>query len=361
MLSVREGAEFDQTAAGSVRAVLLMSFLGAALVLAAAVPAAHFLASRPAQVPALAASLALFAPGLVGYGLVACLSRVLLAARRTRAAAIPVAAGWLIVILADIVLVTLAPARWVVAMLALGNTIGLSAAGLALGVAVRRVRGLPALAGASRAAASGLAAAIAGAIAGTGVAAALHVTRRRRWPRLRRSSRPASRWRRSRSSPTCWTPVSCARSWPGSARRCRGDGASGDDGASRGAGSSRDARSSRGAGDPAERRLTVVFVLGLASGGTASPVGARADGCRTAGLAVSVLGPAPTLSRLPAGLDTLAVPIGDVPHPARDAAAFGRLRRWLAMRQTDVVHAHGVRAGAFAALAIASLRPRARP
>ena len=112
---------------------------------------------------------------------------------------------------------------------------------------------------------------------------------------------------------------------------------------------------------PAEPRLTVVFVLGLASGGTASHVSALAAGCRAAGLAVSVLGPAPTLARLPAGFDTRAVPIGDVPHPARDAAAFGRLRRWLAVRQTDVVHAHGVRAGALAALTIASLRPRARP
>jgi putative peptidoglycan lipid II flippase len=177
VLSSREGAEFDETAASSVRAVLLMSFLGAALVLAAAWPAAHFLASRPAQVPVLAASLALFAPGLVGYGLVACLSRVLLAAHRTMAAAIPVAAGWLLVIVADIVLVELAPGRWVVAMLAIGNTIGLTVAGLALAVAVRRARGLPALAGASRAAASGLAAAIAGAIAGSGVAAALPVTK----------------------------------------------------------------------------------------------------------------------------------------------------------------------------------------
>ncbi len=42
-LSVREGAEFDRTAAGSVRAVLLMSFLGSALLLAVAVPAARFL------------------------------------------------------------------------------------------------------------------------------------------------------------------------------------------------------------------------------------------------------------------------------------------------------------------------------
>jgi putative peptidoglycan lipid II flippase len=176
VLSAREGDEFDQTAAGSVRAVLLMSFLGAALVLAAAVPAAHFLASRPAQVATLAASLALFAPGLVGYGLVAALSRVLLAAHRTRAAAIPVAAGWLIVVAADVVLVALAPARWVVAMLALGNTIGLTIAGLALVVAVRRTRGSAALVGTGRAAASGLAAAIAGAIGGTGVAAALPLT-----------------------------------------------------------------------------------------------------------------------------------------------------------------------------------------
>jgi len=112
---------------------------------------------------------------------------------------------------------------------------------------------------------------------------------------------------------------------------------------------------------PAEARLSVVFVVGLASGGTASHVSALADGCRAAGLAVSVLGPAATLARMPAGTDMLAVPIGDVPHPTRDAAAFGRLRSWLARRQADVVHAHGVRAGALAALAVASLRPRARP
>jgi glycosyltransferase involved in cell wall biosynthesis len=112
---------------------------------------------------------------------------------------------------------------------------------------------------------------------------------------------------------------------------------------------------------PAEPRLSVVFVLGLASGGTASHVSALADGCRAARLAVSVLGPAPTLARLSAGIDRRVVPIGDVPHPARDAVAFRRLRRWIAARQADVVHAHGVRAGALAAMAIASLRPRARP
>ncbi len=174
-LSVREGEEFDQTAAGSLRTVLLTSFLGTALVLATAVPVGHFLASKgmPGQAPQLAAGLALFAPGLAGYGLVACLSRVLLAARRTRAAAVAVAGGWLVVIVADVALVLAAPGPHVVALLALGNTIGLTVSGLALLAAVSRVRGAAALAGAGRAAAAGLAAAVAGAAAGAGAAAAL--------------------------------------------------------------------------------------------------------------------------------------------------------------------------------------------
>jgi len=172
-LSVREGGEFDQTAAASVRAVLLMSFLGTAIVLAVAVPAAHFLAATDSQVAELAAGLALFAPGLAGYGLVASLSRILLAVGRTRVAATAVAAGWLVVIVADVILVTLAPGNLVVPMLALGNTAGLTVAGLALALAVRTVRGPDALAGTARVAGSGLAAAVAGAAAGGGAAAAL--------------------------------------------------------------------------------------------------------------------------------------------------------------------------------------------
>ena len=174
-LSISQGAEFDRTAAGSVRAVLLMSFLGTALLLAIAVPAARFLVPA-GQVDQLAAGLALFAPGLAGFGLVASLSRVLLAARRARAAAVCVGGGWLVVIAADVLLVALAPGRSTVAMLALGNTIGLTAAGLALFIAVRRACGPAALAGAGRAAVSGLAAAAAGAGAGTAVAAALPTT-----------------------------------------------------------------------------------------------------------------------------------------------------------------------------------------
>lgn len=175
VLSARDGEDFDQTAAGSARAVLLMSFLGTALMFAVAIPAAHFLATRNAQIPELAAGLALFAPGLAGYGLVACLSRVLLAARRTKVAAVAVGTGWLIVVVADIVLVAVAPSRWVVGMLALGSSIGLTVAGAALVVAVRRTLGSAALAGTGRAAVAGLAAAVAGGGAGAGVAAAIPI------------------------------------------------------------------------------------------------------------------------------------------------------------------------------------------
>ncbi len=176
-LSVREGAEFDHTAAGSVRATLLMSFLGAAIVLAVASPAARFLASSHAQVGQLEAGFALFAPGLAGYGLVACLSRVLLADHRSRTAAGCVGAGWFLVIATDVLLVIVAPASWVVGMLALGNTAGLTVAAVALLVAVRRTRGAAALAGTGRAALSGLAGAAAGGAAGAAAAIGLSSAR----------------------------------------------------------------------------------------------------------------------------------------------------------------------------------------
>jgi glycosyltransferase involved in cell wall biosynthesis len=51
------------------------------------------------------------------------------------------------------------------------------------------------------------------------------------------------------------------------------------------------------------------------------------------------------------------VEIVDRPQPGRDAAAVRRLRRLLATEDPQIVHAHGTRAGAFAALA---LGPRGR-
>jgi putative peptidoglycan lipid II flippase len=166
LLSAREGEEFDQTAAESLRAVVLMSFLGTAAMLAIAMPAAHFFGTGSQ----LTLGLVLFAPGLVGYGLVACLSRVLLATGRNRVAAVAVAGGWAVVIVADVVLVLAVPARWVVGMLGLGNTIGLTLAGVALLAAVRRERGSGALAGLRGTAIMGVVAAIVAAAVGSAVA-----------------------------------------------------------------------------------------------------------------------------------------------------------------------------------------------
>ncbi len=169
-------AQFDATSAASTRGVLLVSWLGAALLAAAARPAARLFALHPGQAAHLALAFAAFAPGLVGYGLVACLSRVLLADGRNRAAAAAIAGGWLIVIAADVIAVELVAARWVVPVLGLGNTVGMAASGSALLAAVRRGRAGRALQGTARAAAAGLAGAAAGASAGAGLSAAMPVS-----------------------------------------------------------------------------------------------------------------------------------------------------------------------------------------
>jgi putative peptidoglycan lipid II flippase len=166
--------DFDAAAASSTRAAVLVSWLGAGLLAGACVPVARvFVTHDPASARELAWALAAFAVGLAGFGLAANLSRVLFACRRARIAAIAVTGGWLLVIAADLVIVPLVRASWVVPALGLGNTIGLTVAGIALVAAVRRALGAVALHGVARAGLAGLAAALAGAAAGLGVCAAL--------------------------------------------------------------------------------------------------------------------------------------------------------------------------------------------
>ena len=102
VLSAGDGAGFDQTAASSTRAVMLVSWLGAALLAGAAVPRRPAVRVRPAHTRQLAVTFALFAPGLIGYGLAANASRVLFACHRSRVAAVALVSGWLLVIAADV-------------------------------------------------------------------------------------------------------------------------------------------------------------------------------------------------------------------------------------------------------------------
>ena len=103
------------------------------------------------------------------------MSRILYAAGRNRVTAVAMTGGWLLVIVADLVIVPFVPHGWVVPALGLGTTIGLTAAGLALIVAVRRTLGRAALRGLPRAGLAGLGGGLAGAAAGVGVAVGLPV------------------------------------------------------------------------------------------------------------------------------------------------------------------------------------------
>jgi len=140
--------------------VLLLSAVGAAALVAAAPAVAHMFAAvdasrDPRAVAAMAPTLVVLAPGLLGYALIFQLSRVLFALERGRAAVVAVAIGWLSVVVASVIAVqVIAPqgddGAGTLRALAIGNTIGMTIAGLALLIAVRRSAGPPALTGVPR-------------------------------------------------------------------------------------------------------------------------------------------------------------------------------------------------------------------
>jgi glycosyltransferase involved in cell wall biosynthesis len=113
-----------------------------------------------------------------------------------------------------------------------------------------------------------------------------------------------------------------------------------------------------GPGTGAPAGLRVSYLLGTTTGGTGRHVAMLAGGCAARGVTVHVYGPAATGAGLSqAGAqpdwDVSVVDIADRPRPARDLAAAARVRRLLARDSPDVLHAHGLRAGALAALALA--------
>ena len=173
VLSARDGPVFARTCAGSTRAVLLLSWLGTALIAAIAVPAAHVLAQQPGQVPELVEAFALFAPGIAGTVVAANLTRVMLVIGRLKIAAAAVAGSWLLVIVADVALAELVPARLVVAALALGNTIGQTVVAVPLILLTRRICGPAAVEGSGHAMLAGLAAGAAGAAVGVTISMAV--------------------------------------------------------------------------------------------------------------------------------------------------------------------------------------------
>jgi glycosyltransferase involved in cell wall biosynthesis len=113
--------------------------------------------------------------------------------------------------------------------------------------------------------------------------------------------------------------------------------------------------------------VKVAFVLGTTAGGTGRHVQMLVTGCAVRGILSMVAGPAETQLDFGFGAPGVqfeavqfeAVQFGDRPN-VRDGLAVLRLRQVLARSGADVVHAHGLRAGALTALAL-SLRPTAAP
>jgi len=114
--------------------------------------------------------------------------------------------------------------------------------------------------------------------------------------------------------------------------------------------------------------LRLAIVAGTVAGGTGQHAAMLARGCAAQGVSVRVLAPESARSLFTAGPGCppeeqgpsagpaplfLPVEIGDRPRPVRDLAAVVRARRMLA--GTDVVHAHGLRAGGLAAVATLAL------
>src|SRR3954447_10658026 len=164
--SAGDGPRYNALAARGSRVVLLAAAGAGAVMVAVAVPASRVLVlGAPGNVApgVLARALVAFAPGLVGYGLVAHLSRAHYARGQARTAAIATAAGWVLVVATDVILVVALPRTWTVTALGVGTTVGMTVTGAWLAIVLRRAAGPAALDGAGRALLPGLAAAVGGA------------------------------------------------------------------------------------------------------------------------------------------------------------------------------------------------------
>lgn len=129
---------FDDAVAVAFKAVAVVMIAAAAVLAAAAAPAADLLfrlvqrESGGAGAAELARGVTALAPGLLGYGLVALLTRAAYARHAGRAAAGSVAIGFAVSAGIDVALVPVVPSGWLVAALGVGNTLGMTVAAVLL-------------------------------------------------------------------------------------------------------------------------------------------------------------------------------------------------------------------------------------
>ena len=159
LAAAADPADYRAALATALRSVLLAMTGAAAVLVVVAEPVARLLADGVPgadRTASLAGAVAAFAPGLVGYGLLALLSRARYARGDSRTPALATVTGWLVVAAADLALVAALPDADRVVLLGVGSSVGVSVAGLLLLLGVRE--DLPG-SGAGRSAAVGVLAA----------------------------------------------------------------------------------------------------------------------------------------------------------------------------------------------------------
>lgn len=142
------GSEVGSTLGRSLRAVVVLTGVAAGVLIAAAPAVGAFFGlldanrgadgASPEAIAALPGSLVAYAPGLVGFGLVALLTRALYVRGRPLDAAVATAFGWLLAAVPPLLLVGAGgSADTVLRFLGISSTLGMTVAGLSLVLLVR--------------------------------------------------------------------------------------------------------------------------------------------------------------------------------------------------------------------------------
>lgn len=170
-VGARDIPGFASLAAGTTRAVVLMTGLGAAVLVAAAGAITWIFTGigtgSPELMSGMAGTLTAMAPGLLGFGVLFHVSRALYALERARFAVLAAGVGWTIVMVVSVVLVfVLVPegsdGTATLLALGIGNSAGMIVAGGVAIAALRRAAGPGVLTGLTR---SGITILIAGVLA----------------------------------------------------------------------------------------------------------------------------------------------------------------------------------------------------
>ncbi|WP_232832153.1 murein biosynthesis integral membrane protein MurJ [Nocardiopsis sp. FIRDI 009] len=169
----RDRRGFGVLVSGAARVTVVATAAAGTALAAAAVPVAAVFARQDPL--ALERALVAYAPGVVGFGLVALVSRALYASHHGRRAAAAQVAGWAVVMAGAVVLVWAVPPEWTIAAQGASVTVGLTLAAVLLCAGSAHAHGRAALAGVGRSVVASLAGGVAGWAVGRTVAAALPV------------------------------------------------------------------------------------------------------------------------------------------------------------------------------------------